>query len=258
MPHEFDGQEYKKASVVQKQWGNNIISEFKLNGSERILDLGCGDGVLTAQLAALVPKGSVLGIDSSQGMLQEALKLQTPTLKFELQDINNLDFEEAFDLIFSNATLHWLANHQALLNHVYRGLKKGGLARFNFASDGNCSTFINIVRETMEIPQFRRYFYNFQWPWYMPGITEYQALVKQLPFKEVRIWIEQADYYFPDADSFTRWLDQPSLVPFKAVLQPPDRGFFRDWVVQQNLDVCRQPDGTYFMPFRRLNVELTK
>jgi trans-aconitate 2-methyltransferase len=258
MPNEFDGQEYKKASAVQKEWGNRIISTLKLNGCERILDLGCGDGVLTAQLANLVPNGSVLGIDSSQGMLLEAKKLQTPNLKFEFMDINNLEYEDAFDLIFSNATLHWVANHRALLNHVYRGLKKGGLARFNFASDGNCSTFISIVQETMEIPQFRRYFYNFQWPWYMPGITEYEALVRQFPFQEVRVWDEQADHYFPNSDSFIRWMDQPSLVPFKAALQPPDRGFFRDRVVKQNLDVCRQTDATYFMPFRRLNVALTK
>jgi trans-aconitate 2-methyltransferase len=258
MPHEFNGQEYKKASSVQKKWGNDIISEFKLKGNERILDLGCGDGVLTARLAALAPQGRVLGIDSSQGMLNEAQKIQASNLEFQLLDINNLDFEDEFDLIFSNATLHWVINHKALLHHTYRGLKPGGLARFNFAGDGNCGAFIDIVKETMEIPQFRRYFYNFEWPWYMPNVTEYEQLVRQFPFTEMRIWAEEADQYFADADSFTGWMDQPSLVPFKAALQPPARGFFRDWVVQKNLETCRQPNGTYYMPFRRINVAITK
>lgn len=59
---EFDGEKYKKASKHQKEWGNSLISELSLNGNEQILDLGCGDGSLTEQLAQLVPNGSVLGI----------------------------------------------------------------------------------------------------------------------------------------------------------------------------------------------------
>jgi trans-aconitate 2-methyltransferase len=57
MAHEFDGRKYEKASSHQKQWGNKIISEFRLAGNETILDLGCGDGKLTENLADLVPDG---------------------------------------------------------------------------------------------------------------------------------------------------------------------------------------------------------
>lgn len=62
---EFDGEKYKNASSHQKEWGTRIISELTFTGAETILDLGCGDGRLTKQLADLVPEGKVLGIDAS-------------------------------------------------------------------------------------------------------------------------------------------------------------------------------------------------
>ena len=231
---------------------------MQFRGNERILDLGCGDGALTALLAARVPQGSVLGIDASQSMIDAALNHRLPNLAFQLKDINNLDYEDEFDLVFSNASLHWVKNHQALLHRTYISLKKGGLLRLNFAAAGNCATFTKIVKATMEIPQYGRYFLNFEWPWYMPETEEYQTLMKKLPYREVKVWGENADRYFPDADSITKWIDQPSLVPFKAILQPPGRGFFRDLVVQKMLVATKQADGTYFEIFRRINVSARK
>jgi len=57
MPYEFNGEVYKKASTHQKEWGNKIISELNLIGNEHVLDLGCGDGTLTSDIAVLVPDG---------------------------------------------------------------------------------------------------------------------------------------------------------------------------------------------------------
>jgi trans-aconitate 2-methyltransferase len=154
MPHEFNAAEYIKASAHQKEWGGKIVTELQLKGNERILDLGCGDGALTAQLAALVPQGSVLGIDASQGMIDAALNHHMPNLTFLLKDINNLDYDNEFDLIFSNASLHWVTNHYALLHHTYSSLKNGGMLRFNFAASGNCPTFFKIVKAALEIPVY--------------------------------------------------------------------------------------------------------
>jgi len=258
VPHEFNGEQYKNASLHQKEWGNKIISELQFKGNERILDLGCGDGALTALLAASVPRGSVLGIDASHGMIDAALNHRLPNLAFQLKDINLLDYEDEFDLVFSNASLHWVKNHQALLDRTCSSLKKGGLLRLNFAAAGNCATFFKIVTAAMEIPRYRRYFLNFEWPWYMPEIEEYQTLMNKLPYREVKVWGENADRYFPDADSITKWIDQPSLVPFVAILQPPSRGFFRDLVVHKMLEATKQADGTYFEKFRRINVSARK
>lgn len=71
---EFDGEKYKKASKYQKEWGNSLIGELSLGGNETVLDLGCGAGSLTEQLAQIVPDGSVLGIDGSARIIESAKK----------------------------------------------------------------------------------------------------------------------------------------------------------------------------------------
>ena len=258
MAFEFDGEKYKSASRHQQQWGMKLISELHLTGSERVLDLGCGDGGLTAQLAELVPRGSVLGIDASEGMIASACQHARANLAFRLRDINEIDFQEEFDIVFSNATLHWVKDHRRLLRNVRAALKPGGLARFNFAADGNCSHLFKVLGEMMGREEFTGHFGNFDWPWYMPAIGEYCKLVSELDFREAKVWGENADRFFPDVETMVRWIDQPSLVPFLKYVTEPDKQDFRDAVVQRMIAVTRQDDGRCFETFRRVNLSARK
>ena len=172
--YEFDPGKYRQASSHQKDWGNRLIDELDLHGDEKILDLGCGDGTLTARLAALVPNGGVVGIDASVPMIEAAKPLETPNLKFLCRDIDDLDFVHGFDVVFSNAALHWVRDHDRLLRNVHQALKQEGVARFNFAGDGNCSNFFAVVRELMASEIYSRYFEAFLWPWYMPTVDAYE------------------------------------------------------------------------------------
>ena len=255
MAFEFDGEKYKKASAHQKEWGKRIISEFSFRGDERILDLGSGDGALTSMFAELVPDGFVLGIDASRGMIEEAGKIGKPNLLFREMDINSIEFREEFDLVFSNATLHWIKDHRSLLTRVIDSLKPGGIVRFNFAAAGNCSNFFRIVRELIAGDYYIRYFKDFEWPWYMPEIEEYRAMAEQFSFREARVWGENADRYFPDTDALVGWIDQPSIVPFLKHINDAETGeLFRDAVVKRMIKATLQEDGTFFETFRRVNL----
>lgn len=259
MKLDFDGEKYKKASSQQKAWGETLVLELDLKGGERILDLGCGNGALTAKMAALVPDGSVLGIDASESMIQTARADHVATnLCFELQDIDAIEFDSQFDVIFSNATLHWVKDHRKLLENVLRNLRDGGTARFQFAGDGNCSNLIAVLREVMSDQDYVGYFEKFEWPWYMPTTEQYRALVEEVAFGDKRVWDQNGDTFFETVEAMVAWIDQPSLVPFLGHLDARDRQRFRDTVVERMIDKTRQDDGRCFETFRRINVLVRK
>ena len=258
MRYEFDGKKYEQASAHQKEWGTKLIVELNLSGNEHILDLGCGDGSITAQLAELVPRGSVLGIDASRSMIDVAQEHQKENLSFLLRDTDSLDFEDEFDLVFSNAALHWIKDHVRLLKNVFRALRRNGALRFNFAGVGNCSHFFSVVKSAMKHDRYAKYFSDFVWPWFMPSVKEYQGIIQRFPFKQIRVWDENADRYFPDSSAMIKWVDQPSLVPFLNCIGVADKQSFRDLVVERMMKETLQNDGTCFETFRRINVSARK
>jgi trans-aconitate methyltransferase len=254
MAHEFDGKKYEKASAHQKEWGAKLISELALKGNERVLDLGCGDGANTALIAEALPNGEVVGIDASKGMIGTAKPKQKANLRFILMDIDEISFEDEFDVVYSNATLHWIRDHNCLLRNVFKALRGGGLLRFNFAADGNCSHFFRVIRKAIEKETFGCYFSDFTWPWYMPTIDEYTQLVDQSELKAAKVWEENADRYFPDTETMISWVDQPSLVPFLACIPESHKADFREYVVGEMIRETRQADGKCFETFRRINL----
>jgi trans-aconitate 2-methyltransferase len=258
MTHEFDGKKYEKASTHQKEWGAKLISELSLKGNERVLDLGCGDGNNTAVIAELLPNGEVVGIDASKGMIDTAIPKENANLRFILMNIDEIAFKNEFDVIYSNATLHWVKDHHRLLRNVFKALREGGILRFNFAADGNCAHFFKVIRKAMEKDDFSRYFSDFSWPWYMPTIDEYTQLVNQSELKAAKVWGENADRYFPDTETMIGWVDQPSLVPFLTRIPESHKTDFREYVVGEMLRETKQPDGKCFETFRRINLFASK
>ena len=124
MPHGFDGKKYERASTHQKEWRSKLIAQLDLKGTESILDLGCGDGILTSKIVELISEGYVLGVDASQGMIDAALPRERGNLHFRKLEINDLNFENEFAVVFSNATLHWVTDHQRLLQNVRNALQR--------------------------------------------------------------------------------------------------------------------------------------
>lgn len=255
---EFDGEKYKKASKHQKEWGNSLISELSLCGSEEILDLGCGDGVLTKQLAQLVPTGRVLGIDASVGMIDTARNYVAKNMSFMQMDINDINFQNTFDVIFSNAALHWVKDHNRLIENSYRALKDNGNILWNFAGDGTCSNFYEVMRKMMQSEKYKQYFGDFEWPWYMPTKDDYEEIVSASAFSTYSITMENKDRNFSGADEMIKWIDQPSIVPFINVIPDEIKAEFRNDVISLMLRKTLQPDGTCFETFRRIHIKAIK
>lgn len=256
---DFDGSLYRQASAHQRKWGHKIIEELKIKESDWILDLGCGDGSLTKEFTRYLKTGKVIGLDASPGMLEKANEFSSPKLQFILKDVDSLRYENQFDLIFSNAALHWVFDHKRLLENCYKALKPGGKIRFNFASEGNCKTLYTVIRQTIREDVFSPCFSGFRWPWYMPSLEEYRLLLSQTPFLNISVWTEDTSRFFQSQDEITKWIDQPCLVPFlQAITNETEKKNFRDVVVKRMLKQSLQPDHTYFETFIRLNVKAEK
>jgi trans-aconitate 2-methyltransferase len=252
--YEFDGRKYEKASTFQKEWGNKIISELNLKGNEDILDIGCGDGLLTANLARLVPDGNVIGVDASKGMIEVAKEKEGNNLKFLLMDINEIDLNYQFDFIFSNATLHWIKNHSRLWTNIHKLLNSNGFVRFNFAADGNSSHFFKVIKAIVVFEEYREYFSEFRWPWYTPSLDEYENVLKDFAFSELNVWVENEDRFFPDKEAVIEWINQPNIVPFLEYIPEEKKKIFREIVTEQMIKETLQENGRCFETFRRINV----
>lgn len=255
---DFDGEKYRKASRHQKEWGSSLISELTLNGNEEILDLGCGDGSLTEQLAQFVPNGNVLGIDASTGMIVASQNRVKSNLMFMKMDINMIDFHNKFDVIFSNAALHWVKDHKRLLNNVFKALKDGGVILWDFAGDGNCSNFFCVIREKIQSDKYKKYFNNFEWPWYMPTKNDYTQLVANSGFSKYIIEEVNRDRFFSNVEEMIKWIDQPSIVPFISIIPDEIKAEFRDDIIKAMVERTLQSDRTCFETFRRIHIKAYK
>ncbi len=98
------------------------------------------------------------------------------------------------------------------------------------------------------------YFDEFDWPWFMPSVDQYRALLDETSFAEKKVWDENADRYFEGTEAMVKWIDQPSLVPFLAGVAGTDKQRFRDAVVERMIEETVQDDGKCFETFRRINV----
>jgi trans-aconitate 2-methyltransferase len=113
--HNWNPSDYEKSSSAQYRWAMDLVSRLDLKRDEKVLDIGCGGGRITVQLASHLPKGEVLGIDLSRDMIDFARgKYPVETysnLAFQWGDASELDFNDKFDLVVSFACLHWVKDH---------------------------------------------------------------------------------------------------------------------------------------------------
>ncbi len=120
----WNAQDYHRHSAAQQEWARELIAKLGLIGTERLLDVGCGDGKITAQIAGMLPSGAAVGVDKSEEMIGFAAQTFTadawPNLSFAVMDASALTFDAEFDIVFSNAALHWIIDHRAVLRGIAR------------------------------------------------------------------------------------------------------------------------------------------
>lgn len=131
---EWNAALYEDKHGFVAEYGKGLLEFVPLDRHQAILDLGCGTGTLTGELAARA--GRVVGIDASADMVRAARR-RFPHLEFMVADALHLPFENRFDVVFSNAVFHWLTDHDRLLKNIRRALKPHGRLVCEFGAKGN-------------------------------------------------------------------------------------------------------------------------
>lgn len=145
---------YDEAHDFVWQMGAGVVELLDPKAGELILDLGCGTGHLTAQIAR--SGADVIGFDASLAMLETARR-EFPHLDFRLADARDFNFAQRFDAVFSNAALHWILEPEAVIARVAHHLKPGGRFVAEFGGKGNIAALDSALHEaaqTLELPPF--------------------------------------------------------------------------------------------------------
>jgi len=166
----WDAQRYEGQHSYVWKFGASLLELLQPRGGERILDVGCGTGQLTAEIAK--SGAYVVGLDNSVDMLGQA-RQNYPALTFVLGDATRFRFEDPFDAIFSNAALHWVKNAAAAVESIALALRPGGRLVAEFGGKGNIASVQGAFRDIFGPAADARS------PWFYPSIGEYAPLLER-------------------------------------------------------------------------------
>jgi trans-aconitate methyltransferase len=240
----WNAAEYAANSAVQQSWARELIARLHLRGDEHILDVGCGDGKVTAELARAVPRGSVTGTDASAEMIAFAKKKFPPAmisnLKFQISDARAIGsvgrvtpcapsgvrprsgahgvtrpttLAEQFDLVFSNAALHWVDDHEAILSGAASVLKPGGRLAVSCGGKGNAHDVFLALRPEMRLKRWREFFRQMPMPYFFYAPADYEKWLPKFGFKINSLKLAPKDATYGGANGLATWL-RTTWLPF--------------------------------------------
>jgi trans-aconitate methyltransferase len=259
---QWNAQDYHQHSSEQQKWAGQLLSKLAFKGDECILDIGSGDGKVTAQVARAVPRGRVVGVDQSAEMVAFARRTftggQLPNLRFEQIPAQALSFEAEFDWVVSFACLHWVIDHHPVLAGIYRSLRPGGRIVLQFGGCGNADEVAATVKAVTGRPQWRDYFQAMAYPWGFYSPRQYRPWLAEAHLTARRVELVPKDMVHQGADAFAGWL-RTAWVPYVQCVPERLQKEFVDAVVARYIEDHRaDAQGMIHVSMMRLEVEAVK
>jgi trans-aconitate 2-methyltransferase len=258
----WNAKDYQKHSRAQQAWARELIVKLNLRGDEHMLDVGCGDGKITAEIAGYLGNGSITGVDNSAAMIELAGQNfphdKYPNISFLLMDANELLYTEKFDIVFSNAVLHWIHEHKPVLNGMYRALVPGGRILLQMGGKGNARDIIKTMQLLQSGSDWQCYFQNFEFPYFFPDCHEYSLLLAQAGFRIQRVELLNRDVVYNDRAGLAGWI-RTTWMPYTDRIPENMRDQFIEQLITEYLKQT-PPDGNgqIHVAMVRLEVEAVK
>src|SRR5215204_6565576 len=241
----WDPNQYHKFQAQRSAPFFDLLALVDVRPNLKVVDLGCGTGELTRQLADALPNSDVTGLDSSHQMLEKAASFSSSSLRFEQGDQAQLTGE--WDLIFSNAALHWSENHAELIRSLYDKLKPGGQIAVQVPSNFNHISH-QIIHETASEELFKFILNGYQRYAPVLAIDQYAQLLFDCGAEDINVFEKVYAHILEDSDAVVEWISGTACVPYFERL-----GEHKDKFIEAIRNKMRAafPNTPVFYPFRR-------
>jgi trans-aconitate 2-methyltransferase len=256
----WNATDYHQHASAQTAWGREVHARLDLRGDEVVIDLGCGDGRLTADLAGRLPGGRVVGGDADPDMIAFAQRHHArENVRFVLADARRFDVADELDrpadLVVSTATLHWVAEQEAVLRRCRAHLSPGGRLLFQMGGRGNCAEIIGAAQLVACDPRWSRWLQPFTTPWRFHGPEEYLRWLERAGFRPLRVQLAEKDMVHDGPEALAAWI-RTTWMPVLGRVPAPLRPALVEAVVEQHL-ILRPRDaaGRTHAAMVRLDVE---
>jgi trans-aconitate 2-methyltransferase len=247
----WDPAQYLKFGDHRLRPALDLMTRIPLESPGSVYDLGCGPGNITRLLAERWPGATVTGVDSSGDMLAKA-RQEAPAIAFQRADIAAWAPPAPADLLYSNATLHWLDDHAGLLPRLVAHLTPGGVLAVQMPRNPQSPSHLLMEAAAADGPwrtrlsQVRAVYQSVQTP------DAYYRVLAPLA-REVDIWETEYLHVLKGDNPVVEWTRGTALRPYLDALEEPERGAFLANYAARIADAYpRQPDGRTLLPFRRI------
>ena len=241
----WDPNLYHKFQAERSAPFYDLLALVEKRPNLKVVDLGCGTGELTRQLADVLPNSDVTGMDSSSQMLKKAEAFASANLRFEEGDQAQLTGE--WDLIFSNAALQWSDKHTELIPRLYDRLTPGGQIAVQVPSNHNHISH-QIYRESAGEEPFKSILNGFQRYAPILSIDEYARLFFLCGAEDIIVFEKVYPHILEDSDAVVEWISGTALVPYFERLGERKNEFLK--AIREKMRAAL-PNQPVFYPFRR-------
>lgn len=230
---DWDPELYSRFRRYRAEPFEAILQRLKLARAERIIDLGCGGGENTAELARRTTDGSVIGLDSSPAMIERAQKLRyglepevRDRLRFVQADLREISERQKFSVVFSNAAIQWVRDHQAVFARCYESLVPGGRLVVQMPANDRETAQATIAAMANEEP----------WRSRLAGLAppsrtvaspeHYAAMLREIGFVEVDCYYHVFHHPMDSPSQVVEWSRATALRPYLDALGPDGQESF--------------------------------
>lgn len=252
--------QYERFAHERRQPFDDLVALVERVVAPHVIDLGCGTGELTAELHATLGARETLGLERSANMLARSAALARPGLRFAQGDI--ADFADTarphshgssgdgWDVVFSNAALQWLPDHERLLPRVAAAVAAGGQLAIQVPANFDHPTHV-IAAELARDPAFATRFTSPPRSAAVLAPERYAELLDELGFARQSVRLQVYGHRLASRDEVLEWVRGTLLTTYESTLPPPVFAEFLERYRERLLPVLRDT-RPYFYPFKRI------